>query len=126
MYSLTEQAVNAPKLVYLIGYFCGIAVKVCYLGILWQLARIFKGIDKNGSPFVSAGCRRINRIGILVIVSGLIQYGLRATILGILNLGGGGGNTAWFGTLFAGIVIIALSYVFEYGTVLQTESDETL
>lgn len=124
--SLTEQAVNAPKLVYLIGYFCGIAVKICYLGILWQVARIFKGIDENSSPFVHAGCRRISRIGILVIASGLIQYGLQATILGILDLGGGGGNTAWFGILLAGIVIIALSYIFEYGTALQIESDETL
>ena len=124
--TLTENAVNAPKLVYLIGYFCGFAVKVPFLIILWCIADIFKRIDRNDSPFVKRSCRIISRIGVLVIASGLLRYGLTPMLLGLLGYSKSGGDSSYLGYLLTGAVIICFSYIFEYGTSLQIESDETL
>lgn len=122
---LSENALNSPKLIYLLGYFCGYAVKLFYLVILRFVADIFKGIDNNDSPFLSKSCKRIFQIGALIIIAGGVNSGLLSVILGVLHYYGGTSGGFWSYAV-VGIVVICFSYIFEYGAALQLESDETL
>lgn len=124
---LSRDALGAPKAVYLAGYFSGVAVRLVYLAILQQAADIFKSIHREDSPFLQQGCKRIFRIGVLLIASGVIKSGLLSTVLGVMGCYGDFSDAAaFYGGLLAGGVVICLSYVFEYGMALQAESDETL
>lgn len=132
--ALSEAALHGEKLIYLTGYFCGFGVKWLYLAVLWQVAGIFKSIDRDTSPFVRQCCRKIFSIGVLIIAAGFVRNGLFANVLGIMHVLGiseaglarSGNSPAWFGYLLAGVIVICLSYIFEYGMNLQIESDETL
>lgn len=125
---LNENSVNNPKLVYMIGYVGGYIEKILVLAILWNAVNILRKIDKEESPFISRSCKAIFHIGVLTIVSGFVRSGFTPTVLGIVGYGNGGsGNAAyWWKSLIIGGMMICLSYIFEYGTSLQIESDETL
>lgn len=124
--ALELSALEHPKAVYLAGYFSGWAEKLLGLGVLGCIAGLFQKIDRGGSPFVESGCRAIACIGWLVIASGFVRAAFPAVLLGLLEVGGSGSAGAWWGRLLAGGIVLCLSYVFEYGAALQTESDETL
>lgn len=125
--ALDPSALEHPKAVYLAGYFSAWAEKLLWLGALGCVAGLLQKIDRGGSPFVESGCRAIARIGWLIITSGFVRAAFPAVLLGLLRVGGSGSvGAVWWSRLLAGGGVLCLSYIFEYGTALQTEADETL
>ncbi|NLO84832.1 MAG: DUF2975 domain-containing protein [Clostridiales bacterium] len=126
--SLMTNAMNSPKLIYMTCLICGIVQKSIVVAILWNVQNILRKIDKEDSPFMSINCKAISRIGALVMVHGLVRTALATTVLIIMGYSNGEilSGTDWLWGIIAGSIVICLSYIFEYGTALQTESDETL
>ena len=125
---LNGKSMESPKNVYLAGYFCGFAVKAITLAILWNIKNIFKRIDEDHSPFMNQCCKSIFSIGVLVIISAFVKSAFVPTALGITGYLESACATSagfWYSMIIGGI-IISLSYICEYGTSLQIESDETL
>jgi len=95
-----------------------IAVLSGILAIVNSMRLLF-GIQKGETPFTLANGARIRRIGImlmliepLLVVSKLIAGEKLYEIYGI--------------TFVAGVIMYNVSLLFDYGTHLQQESDETL
>lgn len=126
--SLTESAVNSPKWVYLSGFLTGFLRRVLTLAILWNIRNIFKMIDAGGTPFLQMNSRAVFQAGVLMIADGVIECGVLPMLWSVLGVCGrvNLGDLYWWKCLLAGGIVICLSYIFEYGTVLQRESDETL
>lgn len=125
---LNDYAVEHSKWAYLIGYIGGLVERGIYLAILWHITAVFKKIDKDDGPFIERSCKAIFRVGVLIIISGFINSRLTGTVLAVMKYSSGGSGNAsyWWHSIIIGGIVICLSYVFEYGTSLQTESDETL
>lgn len=112
-------------------------------GILWLGCAIFRGIDRQGTPFLPCHVRAVRGIGLLVMALGLLRGSLPEllyTVCGFalerqetLLRGGvrivmeaGGGSLINWNYLLLGGVVLCLSYAFAYGAHLQQEADETL
>lgn len=123
---LSNAAQENPKTVFLVGFVGRIATTVIILLIFWCLRRIFQNIDKFGTPFCRENTKLIAWMGILFIVN----YYVKNTIIPLLCMafGFGGGNFELinFGVLLLAAPLFCLSYIFDYGSVLQQEADETL
>ncbi|HIQ96847.1 MAG TPA: DUF2975 domain-containing protein [Candidatus Limivivens merdigallinarum] len=123
---LNSAASLVPKLTYLIGYFVGILGHLVVWGMLLQLRTIFRNIDFHETPFSLDNCRALFRMGILIIVFGIVRGSVLRVLCSFWKIGGSGGSPADFALIIVGAVVISISYIFEYGTALQKESDETL
>lgn len=123
---LSAGAMDHPRSAYCIGYWIEFLNQGMILAILWNVRTIFRRIVGNESPFTHQNSRTIFTIGVLFLIRTLSIPLLRALALGVAGY--------WGGTVFPhlgwGLVIsfgiIAVSHIFDYGTSLQTESDETL
>ena len=122
-----QGAVSKPKLVYLLAGLFGLVRSGFVLAILFQLRGIFRSIDLGGTPFLHQNVRAVFGIGCLLIARGCVNGFLMASTFSFLRLGGGADTASdfWSGLLL-GAVVICVSYLFDYGAVLQTQSDETL
>ncbi|MDO4174702.1 MAG: DUF2975 domain-containing protein [Eubacteriales bacterium] len=123
--SLHAAAVQFPKLTYIIGYWVEIFVCILSYGILWNVKHIFRDIDREDTPFTQQNAKAIHRAGWLYIAITLVKSWLLPFLCGIAGIGTFS-MTVYVNSLILGAVIICLSHVFAYGTVLQKESDETI
>jgi len=73
--------------------------------VLLTLSAVFKAIAVQKTPFLPENVKRLKVIGIIMIIASLT--------VGMLNI------------IFA-FCVFALAYVFQYGTELQQQVDETL
>ena len=106
-------------------------------GILWLGCAIFRGIDRQGTPFLPCHVRAVRGIGLLVMALGLLRGSLPEllyTVCGFalerqetLLRGGvrivmeaGGGSLINWNYLLLGGVVLCLSYAFAYGCLLYT------
>ena len=83
-------------------------------------------VGRVPTPFVKENSRAILAMGITVVVLCCVQENLFPLISYIQGTGNPTFTLIDFGCLFPGIPFLCLSYIFEYGCVLQRESDETL
>ena len=124
--SLRADAVQQAKLAYLIGFFTAWMAKVLFCGILYQVRSIFRSITQEQTPFVLKNCQALRRIGVLIPVISVIRQ-MCPLVLMLCVIGEGGtGSLIQIDQWLIGGVVLSLSYIFEYGTILQKESDETL
>lgn len=124
--SLRADAAQQAKLAYLIGFFTAWIAKVLFCGILYQVRGIFRSIAREQTPFVLKNCQALRRIGVLIPVISVIRQ-MCPLILMLCGIGEGGtGSLIQIDQWLIGGVVLSLSYIFEYGTILQKESDETL
>lgn len=85
-------------------------VKICLTMVILQLLRlILRDIAAEGTPFSQIHVQRMRRIAILVAIGAFIHT-FSSTI----------------SDLTVALVIWLLAMIFDYGCVLQQESDETL
>lgn len=85
-------------------------VKICITMVILQLLRlILRDIAAEGTPFSQIHVQRMRRIAILVAIGAFIHT-FSSTI----------------SDLTVALVIWLLAMIFDYGCVLQQESDETL
>ncbi|MDR1183372.1 MAG: hypothetical protein LBK67_01080 [Coriobacteriales bacterium] len=73
--------------------------------ILFILSAVFKATAVHRTPFLQENVKRLKIIGVILIVASFL--------LGLTNL------------IFA-FCVLAFAYVFQYGTELQQQADETL
>ena len=124
--SLNTDAVSHVKFAYLVGFFMAWIAKVLFCGILYQVRSIFRSIAQEQTPFVLKNCQALRRIGILIPVISVIRQ-MCPLVLMLCGIGEGGtGSLIQIDQWLIGGVVLSLSYVFEYGTILQKESDETV
>lgn len=124
--SLRADAAQQAKLAYLIGFFTAWIAKVLFCGILYQVRSIFRSIAREQTPFVLKNCQALRRIGVLIPVISVIRQ-MCPLVLMLCGIGEGGtGSLIQIDQWLIGGVVLSLSYIFEYGTILQKESDETL
>lgn len=90
------------------------------------IAGILKHIVDEGIPYTPQTQRALYQIGLLVILYGLLKKALIPLVLALFKISSWDIQLVDPFTLFIGILIIVLSHIFAYGTVLQTEYDETL
>lgn len=122
---LGDAAALHPKATYLIGLLGGLLERLTVLAMLFEARRIFRHIERAGTPFTAVSSAAIRRIGIWVILGGLLRYCFVPVLAWAAGIGNGG-QVLNLNHLLIGGVILCLGYIFEYGTALQTESDETL
>lgn len=123
--SLNAIAVECPKLTYAVGYLVEIVICVLSCGILWNARNIFRNVDREDTPFTQQNAKAIHRIGWLWIAISLVKTWLLPLLCGVAGIGTFCMSVDVNNLVF-GAVIICLSHVFAYGTVLQQESDETI
>lgn len=123
---LSEAAKEIPKTVFLMGFAQRIVLVAVAIGIFWCLRVIFRNIDYAESPFCEKNVRMIFRIGVLVIVYAHVKCLLFPVLYQVMGVGGGSVTVVNPAAVGLGALIMSLSYIFQYGTVLQRESDETL
>lgn len=104
------------------GFFCA---------VLWQFRCLFKGVDEEGAPFQKRHVRHLHRAGVFMILCGIVPYAVQMIVLMAFGMWGGtlfGDGALHNGGIwiFTGAVLLCLTQMFQYGCVLQTESDETL
>lgn len=95
--------------------------------ILWCLASVFRRIQLDEGPFTLSCSRFVRYMGLLFLGLFVYKNVIEAAVLFIL--GPSTARTALINNLelaLIGGIVLCLSYVFEYGVVLQQQADETL
>ena len=123
---LNEAAGQAPKYVYLANHFSNTAVGMGVAAFLWYLKEIFRNIKRFETPFIKENSRAIFRMGVAVMVILAARENLFPFLTFIKGIGTQGFDVINIYWIVPGAVFFCLSAVFEYGRVLQQESDETL
>lgn len=106
-------------------------------GVLFVIAKVFEDISKGSSPFTFVQSRRIALVGGLLVVGVVLEAFISPNISAIVSVGGADlgfdatsrENPAIFINRFyliGAIVCFCLSYVFNYGALLQRLSDDTI
>ena len=123
---LNEAAGQAPKYVYLADLFSNAAVGMGVVPFLWYLKEIFRNIKRFETPFIKENSRAIFGMGVALMVILAAKENLFPLLTFIKGIGTQGFDIINFFWVVPGSVFFCLSAVFEYGRVLQQESDETL
>ena len=123
---LNEAAGQAPKYVYLANHFSNTAVGMGVAAFLWYLKEIFRNIKRFETPFIKENIRAIFRMGVAVMVILAARENLFPFLTFIKGIGTQGFYVINIYWIVPGSVFFCLSAVFDYGRVLQQESDETL
>ena len=94
--------------------------------ILYYLDRLFTNIHKNNTPFTDENVKSLKTIAILLVIFTIVVPAVSA--LTAYALDAGYDWTMQFNviSLFAAFIVYFLSLIFQHGTALQKESDETL
>ena len=107
-------------------FFTGICGQSFFVAILIVTNRIFKDISREYTPFLPQNIRRMKKIALLLlldsIISPPIDLAIRASISASTS------SLSGFSTemTILAIVIYCFALIFQYGVVLQQQSDETL
>lgn len=123
---LNEAAGQMPKYVYLANHFSSVAAGMGLVPFLWYLKEIFRNIKRFETPFIKENSRAIFGMGVASMVILAVKENLFLFLTFIKGVGAQSIGSANFAWIVVGAVFFCLSAVFEYGRVLQQESDETL
>ena len=103
-----------------------------YLFVVFQLRRVLRNV-RQGQPFARDNARRLRIIGYMTLISGP-AYGLLAHIYGRvhqyqLDIPDATINVpidVYPFAIFAGLIVLVIAQVFDYGARLQSEQDLTV
>ncbi|MEQ7052890.1 hypothetical protein ABN764_19800 [Paenibacillaceae sp. P-4] len=111
----------------LIITFSGDVVRLCLIMvILFISGRIFKDISKDYTPFVAKHMKRLKRISLLIagmaIIPGFVEIAMIQMVTPAAKV-----NVSFeLFYILAAVVFFCLAQIFDYGRMLQQQSDETL
>lgn len=89
--------------------------------VMFRANEIFKNIKNDGLPFKNVNSTKIRDIAVAIVVYSLLpQMNINTRGLWDVNIG------INLGSFLFAVVFVLLSIIFEYGCLLQQESDETL
>jgi len=107
--------------------FSGDVVRLCLIMVILFIAGwIFKDISKDYTPFVAKHMKRLKRISLLIagmaIIPGFVEIAMIQMVTPAAKV-----NVSFelFYILVA-VVFFCLAQIFDYGRMLQQQSDETL
>ena len=123
---LSYAAQSSPKLCFMAGMAVYVLLGAVTTWILWLVRRIFRNVVKKETPFEKENSRAVRGIGLLVVVYSLIHTLVLPLLCLALGLGRAQVSLVDGKMVLVGCLIISLSYIFEYGSALQKEADETL
>ena len=123
---LNEAAGQMPKYVYLANHFSSVAAGMGLVPFLWYLKEIFRNIKRFETPFIKENSRAIFGMGVALMVILAVKENLFLFLTFIKGVGAQSIGSANFAWIVVGAVFFFFFSVFEYGRVLQQESDETL
>ncbi|MCM1090653.1 MAG: hypothetical protein NC092_14155 [Butyrivibrio sp.] len=115
------------KALYGIIWFIDWGYQALTAAILWCLYSILHHIELGESPFTLFCCRVVRSIGLLLL--GIFMYKNIVETLVLFIWGPPTARLSWGSNLelvLIGGVVLCLGYIFEYGVILQQQSDETL
>lgn len=98
-------AVSGLKLFGIIACASTCITAIFYAVIMFMISKFFKSTEIHNTPFLEENVKRLKIIGVIMIVGALI--------------------IGW-NSLIAAFAIFVFAYVFQYGTELQQQYDETL
>ena len=101
----------------LIAFPCCIAMITALVITIVAGLQLLFGMSRGASPFTEKTSRAIKNMGAALIVFECTMVLINYMMYDVLSVG-----MMWL----AGLVLLAFSLVFRYGTALQKESDETL
>lgn len=101
-----------------------ISIMIIYILILTFIIKIFSNILKNNSPFILQVVKDIRYISFCII--GLSPVTAIIAFVGSIFLNVSSNISLQVSYIFIGIIFLCLSEIFSYGTMLQTEHDETI
>ncbi len=94
---------------------------------LWLVFRVLSSIVSGGSPFTFQNVRRIRMLGFAVVGGAVLPKAVRCLIYALLSGQAGSVPLGEVVTpLAAGLLLLVLAQVFEYGCALQRAQDETV
>lgn len=101
----------------------GGASALIYIAIILKTKGIANSTYKGDTPFIYDNVNRLKSIAALIIIDSFLpsyyfNFTNGETTFNFLNFS--------FGSIVAGLCILVLSYIFEYGCSLQKSDDETL
>ena len=123
---LSYAASSSPKLCFMAGMVAYVLLGAVTTWILWLVRCIFRNVEKKETPFEKENSRAVRRIGLLVVVYSLIYTLVLPLLCLALGLGRAQVSLVDGKMVLVGCLIISLFYIFEYGSALQKEADETL
>ena len=91
--------------------------------VMFLASAVFFRIARNGCPFIPSNILIVRVIGAILILNGVISAAIPAVMLetpkllvSMINPSG----------IASGLLVIFISYIMHYASLLQVESDETL
>jgi len=117
----------SSKTLFGIVWLISFGYQALFAAILWCLASVFRRIQLDEGPFTLSCSRFVRYMGLLFLGLFVYKNVIEAAVLFIL--GPSTARTALINNLelaLIGGIVLCLSYVFEYGVVLQRQADETL
>lgn len=100
--------------------------QILMIGMLFSAYQIFKDFNRSHTPFAPAQTRRLKIIAYLMLALGLIPFAIESTLMHLYAPGTERCPTFEFSNLVYATIFYCLSLIFDYGRVLQQQSDETL
>lgn len=123
---LNETASQMPKYVFMARHFTSAGGIGALALVFWFMGRVFRNIMRYETPFIKGNSRSIAGLGIAISASILIGWNMFPFLLFIKGISVEEFEWIDFAWLAPTVLFFCLSAVFEYGRVLQQESDETL
>lgn len=101
-----------------------IASLVLLAGMIWSAATIFAEIRKTGLPFTQSNGRQLKKVAIFMGLLAFVPSVIESVGCIVIHIPL---NTAYFSIemLLAAAIVYGIAHVFEYGTLLQQQADET-
>lgn len=94
--------------------------------IFWKGSQLFKYLSEGHSPFVFEFAQSIKRLGIILILSDILLPLFRSLLVTIIMEGSYYLIVGVGSSLVIGLILYAVSEIFNYGIELQKLSDETV
>ena len=125
--TLNETASQMPKYVFMAKHFTAAVGVIGGLALVfWFMGRVFRNIMRYETPFIKENSRSIAGLGIAISASIIIGRNMFSFLLFIKGIIVEKFEWIEFLWVMPLILFFCLSAVFDYGRVLQQESDETL
>lgn len=102
--------------------------QIFLLVVIFCLMKLFKTIEEERTPFSHKANKWLKVLSIVILVSSAFENALYKTILNMFEGKLTFSTNISFDTtsLVIGLAILLLSFIFEYGSDLQKQDDETL
>lgn len=124
-FSLADYA-HGPKTELMANIFVNMSRQGIMVAMFLIAGAIFKDISREYTPFVAKHIRRLHVISILMICLSLIPGVVEIIMIQWVRPSVKGTASFELSYIFVAVIFFCLAQIFDYGRLLQQQSDETL